>query len=91
MSKRRIPFSTLALAVGGVLRKERRSRNLTQHDVAEAVGVKQAHWSKIERGLTALNVRQLALAAGMLGIRPSDVICAAEADIMWQLARGHGV
>lgn len=80
-------FSRLSCAVGEQLRLVRRSRNLTQTDVAQAVGIGQSVWSKIELGYSALTVHQLSLAAGRLGVRPSDIICAAESHIMWQLAK----
>jgi transcriptional regulator with XRE-family HTH domain len=87
LDERRKPSHTLATEVGNQLRTERRNRNLTQTDVADAVGLKQSHWSKIERGLTAINMRQLGLAAGRLGVRPSDLVSAAEAMISWRLAQ----
>ena len=89
MPRRRTPYSTLAREVGNQLRTERCNRSLTQTDVATAVGVRQSHWSKIERGLTAINMRQLGLAAGRLGVRPSDIVGAAELMILWHLAQNE--
>ena len=87
MPRRRTPFSTLSYEVGQQLRTERLDRNLRQADLAAAVGIGQPIWSRIERGLSALNLRQLGLAAGRLGVRPSDLVSAAEAMIIWRLAK----
>ncbi len=90
MPKRRTPYSRFACEVGNQLRTVRLVRNLTQSDVAQAVGLKQSAWSQIELGYKPLTMHQLSLAAGRLGIRPSDVVCSAEAQILWQLAKQQG-
>jgi transcriptional regulator with XRE-family HTH domain len=41
------------------LRATRRNRNLTQIQVAQAIGVSQSQWSKIENGQQELNLSQV--------------------------------
>ncbi|MCA9626101.1 MAG: helix-turn-helix transcriptional regulator [Alphaproteobacteria bacterium] len=75
-----VPAATYPAIVGRVLAdfRENQSEKMSQADLAEAAGLKQAAWSKIERGQTALNVEQLAQVAKTLGVQPWEIVRAAD-------------
>ena len=72
------PVTTWPAIVGRVLAELRKESGLNQGDVADAVGVGQAAWSKIERGDSALTIEQLYAAARRLELNASDVLRYAE-------------
>ena len=72
------PVTTWPAIVGRVLAELRKESGLNQGDVADAVGVGQAAWSKIERGDSALTIEQLYAAARRLELDASDVLRYAE-------------
>lgn len=65
------PYS---LRVGRTLARLRREQGLSQTKVAEAAGLRQAAWSKIERGLTSATVAQLAQVAPLLKHTPNNIL-----------------
>lgn len=64
--------------VGRVLATRRESRGWDQSQLAEAVGVSQSTWSRIENGDSALGIDQLAKAAQALGAKPADILIDAD-------------
>ena len=72
------PGTSYPAVVGSVLVKLRCERNVLQGDLAEAVGVTQATWSRIENGSSALTIEQIALAAGRLGVSPHSILSYAD-------------
>jgi len=68
------PGTTYPAVVGGVVVKLRDKLDLKQGDLANAVGVTQATWSRIENGSSALTIEQLGLAAERLGKQPSEIL-----------------
>jgi transcriptional regulator with XRE-family HTH domain len=60
--------------LGRLLTQARSVKGLDQSRVAEAVGVSQSTWSRIEKGEIALTIEQLAAACGELGVQPSDIL-----------------
>lgn len=68
------PGTTYPSVIGGVLVKLREKIGLKQGDLAIAVGVTQATWSRIENGSSALTIEQLGLAAERLGKQPSEIV-----------------
>ena len=74
MSK--VPFAVVAYPalVGAVLAGVRKSRKLSQSQLADAVGVGVSTWSRIESGESALSIEQLAAAADGLGVAPSVLL-----------------
>jgi transcriptional regulator with XRE-family HTH domain len=68
------PVTTWPALVGRVLAELRKERGLTQEDIAAAVGVGQAAWSKIERGDSALTVEQLFAASQRMELAASEVL-----------------
>lgn len=49
--------------------------------MAEAVGVTQSTWSRIENGQSALTVDQLARAASVLGLRSEQILALANESV----------
>ena len=72
------PGTSYPAIVGSVLVKLRDQIGLKQGELAEAVGVTQATWSRIENGSSALTVEQLALAAKKLRVQPNTVLYSAD-------------
>jgi transcriptional regulator with XRE-family HTH domain len=72
------PETTYQAVVGRVIVKIRKDLNKDQNALADAVGVNQSTWSRIERGDSPLSIDQLALAAGFMGIQPSIILQEAE-------------
>ena len=60
--------------VGQVLCELRRKAGKDQSQLSDAVGVTQSTWSRIEAGTSALTIEQLAIAAGYLGVKASDIL-----------------
>lgn len=52
----------------------RKSRGLTQVQLAEKVGISQAHISRLENGDDSVSLKLLAELAQALGVRPSDLL-----------------
>lgn len=68
------PGTSYPAVVGGVLVKLRNQQGVRQGDLAQAVGVTQATWSRIENGSSALTIEQMGLAAARLGMLPAQVL-----------------
>lgn len=60
--------------LGLVLREQREQRGLSQQHMAEAVGMTSVGWGKLEKGVSALTVENLARAASTLGIKTSALM-----------------
>ena len=72
------PAATYPSVVGNVLAQLRSQRGLHQQDLAEAVGVTQATWSRVESGQTGITVEHLRLAANQLGRTPGEILSMAD-------------
>lgn len=72
------PAATYPSVVGNVLAQLRSQRGLQQQDLAAAVGVTQATWSRVENGQTNITVEHLRLAANQLGRMPGEVLSMAD-------------
>lgn len=68
------PGTSYPAVVGGVLVKLRDEIGLRQAELATAVGVTQATWSRIENGSSALTIEQLGMAAAKLGVESNEVL-----------------
>ena len=55
-------------AIGANLRRERTKRNLTQQEVAQAVGYGLQSYQKVELGFAPTSLRKLVLLADFLGV-----------------------
>ena len=83
MSRREPSFelskaTTYAAIVGQVLVFVRRQQGVRQADLAAAAGVGQSTWSRIEAGVSALNMDQLGRAAAALGLGPGELLARAD-------------
>lgn len=70
--------TTYGAIVGQVLVFLRRQQGVRQADLAAVAGVGQSTWSRIEAGVSALNVEQLGRAAAALGIGPGELLARAD-------------
>lgn len=66
--------TTLAHQVGHRIRVRRADFNLTQAQLAQAVGIGQAQMSHLERGNKQLNLARLEQIAKVLGCSPVDLL-----------------
>ncbi len=74
-AKPRLPVEvSLAAATGSVLRRAREMRDVTQQQLAAAVGVSASAWSRLEAGRCCLTVEQLNRACRYLGHDPWVVL-----------------
>ncbi len=73
--------STYAAVVGAVIAKLRVDRRIGQGELAQAVGLGQPAWSRIEKGGSALTVDQLARAADFLQSSPSSILAMADRTV----------
>ena len=70
--------TTYPAIVGKVLTDLRAQRNMPQKDLAQAVGVTQANWSRIESGHTSVTLEHLRRAAQALDIPPAQILAIAD-------------
>jgi len=66
--------TTYSAVIGGVIKQLRDSSSINQGAMAEAMGVSQAAWSKLESGKSTLTTAQLAKAADVLKIEANKII-----------------
>jgi len=85
------PGTSYPAIVGGVLVKLRDDIGLRQSELATAVGVTQATWSRIENGSSALTVEQLGLAAVKLRTHPNEILLLADQAVEQLKAQGVSV
>ncbi|MGH7173893.1 MAG: helix-turn-helix domain-containing protein [Gemmataceae bacterium] len=64
--------------MGNVLTQIRNQQGLHQGELAAAVGVTQATWSRIENGQTSITVEHLRLAGNTLGRMPGEILSMAD-------------
>lgn len=67
-------YVTTARIFGSALRERRRHTLMTQALMAEALGITQASYSRLERGASTLTVVQLELAAPHVGRTAADLV-----------------
>ncbi|MCC7138831.1 MAG: helix-turn-helix domain-containing protein [Planctomycetes bacterium] len=79
MSAKLRPATTYAALVGRCLAALRAERDLAQAALAASLGLDASAWSRVEGGVTAATVEQLALACDRLGVRPAEVLARADA------------
>jgi len=77
-AQRQVAYATV---VGQAISWMRQLARLEQADIANAVGVSQSTWSRIERGESALTVEQFAKAAKALGRTPSEIMQAVDQSV----------
>ncbi len=70
--------TTYQAVLGQVLVRKRRKKGLDQEALAKKVGVSRPTWSRIEAGLSAMNVEQMHKAAAALGTDPGALLVEAD-------------
>jgi transcriptional regulator with XRE-family HTH domain len=70
--------TTYPSIVGKVLTDLRSQRGMHQKDMASAVGITQATWSRIENGQTSVTLEHLRSAAKTMGMPPSQILAIAD-------------
>ena len=60
------------LAIGKIIQKLRKDKNLTQEELAEKIELSPNYLSKVERGLSVLNVEAFFKMADVLGFTLGD-------------------
>lgn len=63
-----------SLNIGTKIKKLRELKNLTQEHMANVIGVTQGAYSRMELGETEITYKRLETIAGVLGMKPEDVI-----------------
>lgn len=82
------PGTSYPAVIGSILVNLRNQQGIRQGDLAQAVGVTQATWSRIENGASALTIEQLGLAATRLGIQPNEILRHADQAVQQLKQRG---
>jgi transcriptional regulator with XRE-family HTH domain len=82
------PATTYPSIVGGVLSNLRSQKGMHQKDLADAVGVTQATWSRIESGQNNVTLEHLRSAAKTLDVQPSQILAFADRTEMEAQFRG---
>jgi transcriptional regulator with XRE-family HTH domain len=67
-------------AVGRAIRSLRKAKGLSQEELALAIQIDRTYISGIERGARNPSLKMLHLIAVGLGLRPSEILKAAEAE-----------
>lgn len=83
------PHTSYAVIVGALLAHKRRGLGFKQLVVSTAMGLSAPALSKIERGVTAATVENLARAEAVLEVSPGELV--AQVDEIADLARAMGV
>lgn len=83
------PATSYPEIVGAVLKHLRTVHGLGQGEMAQAVGVGQSTWSRIENGTIPITVEQMAFAARRLGVTPAQIL--GHADLAAQQFNAQGV
>lgn len=83
-----IAIATYPAVIGAVLSGLRKSKGLSQTELANSVGLNVSTWSRIENGESALTAEQLAMAAETLSTMPSEILRIVEEKIIKLKERG---
>ncbi len=83
--------TTYPAIVGKVLTDLRSQHDMQQKDMASAVGITQATWSRIESGQTSVTLEHLRSAAQTLGMQPSQLLAIADQSEVEAQFRGVSV
>lgn len=70
--------------IGERLLSIRKSRSMTQAEVAEAAGISDRTYADIERGTANMRTQTLLRLCAVLGITPNDILMEEEGDITRQ-------
>lgn len=78
--------TTYQTVLGRLISLKRRQKQMDQEELAQHVGVNRSTWSRIEAGLSALSIDQLAKAASKLDVSVSELTTEAD-DVVRALRR----
>ena len=84
------PETTYQTELGRLIAMKRRQRQMDQEELAHHVGVSSSTWSRIEAGLSALSIDQLAKAGEKLGTPVGELTSEAD-DLVRALLRQEDV
>ena len=84
------PETTYQTVLGRLIAMKRRQNQMDQDELARHVGVSSSTWSRIEAGLSALSIDQLAKAAAKLGTPVGELTSEAD-DLVRALLRQEDV
>ncbi|MXW92746.1 MAG: helix-turn-helix domain-containing protein [Rhodospirillaceae bacterium] len=84
------PETTYQTVLGRLIAMKRRQKQMDQEELAQHVGVSNSTWSRIEAGLSALSIDQLAKAAEKLGTPVGELTSEAD-DFVRALLQQEGV
>ncbi|MCY4003908.1 MAG: helix-turn-helix domain-containing protein [Rhodospirillales bacterium] len=84
------PETTYQTVLGRLIAMKRRQKQMDQEELAQHVGVSSSTWSRIEAGLSALSIDQLAKAAAKLGAPVGELTSEAD-DLVRALLRQENV
>ena len=84
--KPKISYSVL---VGRVVEHHRKQQGVQQTEMAEAMGISQSAYSRLEKGESAMNVTQLLLAATRLSTTSAAIL--QQAELLAKKMRAQGV
>jgi transcriptional regulator with XRE-family HTH domain len=68
------PILTYATLVGRIVEHHRRQRGIHQESMAQAIGISQSAYSRLEKGQSAMSVTQLRLIGERLGTTPEQLL-----------------
>ena len=74
----RSPSSSLQRAFGQAVRERRKELALSQEELAERADLHRTYVSQVERGLKSPSLNTVEHLAKVLGLRPSELVRAAE-------------
>lgn len=83
--------TTYPAIVGKVLTDFRAQKGMAQKDMAQAVGVTQANWSRIESGQTSVTLEHLRSAARALAVPPAQILAIADQTEFQASAQGVSI
>jgi transcriptional regulator with XRE-family HTH domain len=70
-----VPYAAI---VGKLLQQKRDARGILQATVAEALGLSQSAYSRLEKGESAMSITQLRQIGQVIGVHPDAVLAQAE-------------
>ena len=73
---------------GQVFARRRQQRGVGQIELAKALGVSQATWSRVETGQSPLTIEQLSHACELIGLSASDIVSEVDAEARRYRRRG---
>ena len=80
------PAMSYGVLVGQVINRHRTARRIDQVQIADALGITQSAYSRIEKGQSGASIAQLRTICGQFGYAPNTILHEAD-ELALQLAR----